>query len=265
MRRLHRVEQRPEDLALALDGGNAALLVRSRARVLLDEAQAEGRVARRLPRPVAEVSEGVRVDPWVVPFERRDARGHDVAGEQLGQRRRHRDEQVRSLDEIHIGIAGAPHARQDVFEALDVLPLESHGLGEPEPQFESTLARRAAVVIVQALHPFAAERRIVGLREDHRVLAGDPRLVVVAIAHPGLDLGARERALVHARVERVLVVVARGSHRAQARLQLAGIPGRVAHSDSSSPSLAIPTPARVTSARSSERASRSGFELLRCV
>src|SRR6185503_8409807 len=79
---------------------------------------------------------------------------------------------------------------------------------EPEPELEPALTLAVAVVVVDAADPRATEARVLGLRDDERVLDGDPRLVIVAVRDPRLELDLRERALVHAHVERVVVVVA---------------------------------------------------------
>ena len=62
-------------------------------------------------------------------------------------------------------------------------------------------------MIEDAFTPPAAELRIFGSCEDGRVLDRDSALVVVAIEGPGLQLAAGERALVHPKMKRVLVVI----------------------------------------------------------
>ena len=131
----------------------------------------------------------------IVALEGGDARRHDVAREEFGERRRNRREQIGTLDQIDVRVAGAAHAGQHGVEARDLLARESDAFGQPQPEFETAFAGRAAVVVVQALHPFAPERGIGRLGENRAVLQRDARLVVIPVAHPGLDLVAREPAL----------------------------------------------------------------------
>ena len=254
VRRLDRVEQAPEDLALALQRRRAALLVLGRARVLQHEAQALGGVARRLLRAAAEVAQAGGVDPRVVLLEGGDAGLHDVAGEELGERRGDALEQVVGLDEAPRSRRRRAHAGQHVREALDLAALEADGLGQREPELEPAAALLVAVVVVDALHPAAPEARVRGLREDQPVLDRDARLVVVAVAHPGLDLLPGQRARVHAQVERMAVVVAL---LADPRSRASN--GTRAHASISSPSAAISTPARRTRAASGEAGSSTGL------
>ena len=179
---------------------------------------------------VSEVAQALFVDPGIVRAERRDARAHDVAREELRQRGRDRSQQVVRPDEFDVGVAGAAHAGQHEAQARDFLALEADGRGQREPELEAALARAQAVVIVDPPHPLAAEARVAGFREDQAVLHGDARLVVVAVAHPDLDLRAREAALVHAQVEGMPVVVVLRADAAQRGLE--GLRGET-HSSSS--------------------------------
>jgi hypothetical protein len=251
-RRLDRIEQAPEDLALAEQRGLAARLVFRRARLAQHEIEPEGGVGRRLVRARAEVLEPLRAHPWVVLLERGDAHGHDVAREELGQRRCDRRQQVARRHQLDVGVARAPHAGQHVAQRFDSRALEQGGVGQREPEREPALARTRAVVIVDARDPRAPEGRVLRLREDETILDGDARLVVVAVGDPRADLARRQRALVHARIEGMEVVVALGADAAQARLE-------VVHSASSSPSVATWTPAARTRAASGESGSRTGF------
>src|SRR5256885_2504526 len=51
--------------------------------------------------------------------------------------------------------------------AGDLLTLEAHPLGEAEPELETAVL---GVVVLDAVDPHPSERRIVGLRQDERVL-----------------------------------------------------------------------------------------------
>jgi hypothetical protein len=64
-------------------------------------------------------------------------------------------------------------------------------------------------VIADALDPHAAEGRVLGLRQDEGVLDRHPRLIVVAVQHPLLQLQLGQLAVVHELVIAVMVVIAR--------------------------------------------------------
>ncbi|MNC94224.1 hypothetical protein D3C83_110290 [compost metagenome] len=61
---------------------------------------------------------------------------------------------------------------------------------------------------MNAADPHAAKRGVLGLGDDECVLDRNARLVVVAVEHPLLELGAGEPAFVHQRVVAVPVVIA---------------------------------------------------------
>ena len=63
-------------------------------------------------------------------------------------------------------------------------------------------------MVLQALAPGGAEGVVFGTGEQRGVFARDIALVIVAIERPSLELAARQCALVHQRVERMLVVIA---------------------------------------------------------
>src|SRR5256886_16364122 len=73
---------------------------------------------------------------------------------------------------------------------------------------EATLAGRVAVVIANPTDPHAPEGGILRLRQDQGVLDRHPRLVVVAVEHPLLQLQTRQLAVVHQVVIAVMIVVA---------------------------------------------------------
>src|SRR5207244_11487028 len=62
----------------------------------------------------------------------------------------------------------------DLPTARDLVTVETHPLGEPEPELQAAVL---GVVVLDAMDPHPPERRILGLRQDDRVLDRDPRLV----------------------------------------------------------------------------------------
>src|SRR5581483_8308604 len=136
--------------------------------------------------------------------------------------------------------------------------IAADGRREPEPEREAALPRRPTVLLDDAAEPRAPERRVVGLREDERVLHRDPRLVVVAVPDPRAERVRREPARVHADVEGMAVVVAAASLAAEP------LDERRAHTPISISSSATSHPAAATAARSGEPSRTSGFVLFRC-
>src|SRR5258708_5089613 len=78
----------------------------------------------------------------------------------------------------------------------------------PQPLFDATGLRAVAVVVEDTFAPSHTEHGIFGACEDGGVLDGDAALVVVAVQGPRLKLPARELALVHHQMKRMLVMVA---------------------------------------------------------
>jgi len=121
-------------------------------------------------------------------------------------------------------------------------------------------------VIADPTDPHAPEGGILRLAEDQSVLDRHPRLVVVAVEHPLLELQTRQLAVVHQLVIAVVVVVsalAFATHPVDellARQQRAR--RSVAHSRSSIPSHATSQPASATVACSRESSRSIGFVLL---
>ena len=138
---------------------------------------------------------------------RQHAPGHEIGREELGQRGGHGLDEAALAHELDVGVAGEAHAGQDGAAARHVLAVEADTGGQAQPQLEPALARLGAVVIVDPADPHPAERRIVRLRHDDRVLDGNPRLVVVAVQHPLLELNLRQLAVVHEPVIAVVVVI----------------------------------------------------------
>ena len=88
---------------------------------------------------------------------------------------------------------------------------------------------------------------------------------MVPVDDPAPQLLAREPPGVHAQVERVQVVIVALDRAAQCIFEGVAARGSGAHSSISNPSTATSTPASVTSARSGEVGSSTGFVLLRWV
>jgi hypothetical protein len=62
-------------------------------------------------------------------------------------------------------------------------------------------------MIVDATDPHPPEGWILRFRENERILDGNARLVVVAIADPPLQLLAGQLSIVHAAMKRMLMVI----------------------------------------------------------
>ena len=137
-----------------------------------------------------------------------------------------------------------------------------------QPAGDAAAPAVLAVMVLDALAPGGAEGRILGMCEDHGILARDDRLIAVAVQRPGLHLGLRQRAAGHPVMERVAVVIALGTDLPQHGFELAAgqtVPGRVveiAHNSISMPSWATSQPAALTAACSAEFSSRTGLVLL---
>ena len=83
-----------------------------------------------------------------------------------------------AVHEVHVGVACAAHARQDVTQRLHGAALETGCLGEPQPllepaflvPFATALNLRRGVgrtlVVVDALDPLAPEGCLLGLRQN---------------------------------------------------------------------------------------------------
>src|SRR5205085_643869 len=97
-----------------------------------------------------------------------------------------------------------------------------------------------------------------------RVFDRNPRLIVVAVSHPLLELSAGELPFVHQAMTRVAVVIAALAFAAQPRDEVV-LRQRIAvfaHSAISVPSSAISQPAARTAAASSESSRSMGLVLL---
>ena len=153
---------------------------------------------RRLRRARAEVAQALGLHPGVVLLEGRDAHAHDVAGEELGERRRHRRQQVARRHQLDVGVAGAAHAGQHVGKPLDARALEPDGVGQRQPEREPALARPRAVVILDARDPAAPESAYCAFARSAVLLGMRSGSVAVGTQ---VRSRLRERARVHARLK----------------------------------------------------------------
>ena len=101
-----------------------------------------------------------------------------------------------------------------------VLAVEPDALGQHQPALDAALVVAAAVVLLEARAPLAAQRRVLGARHQGGVLDRDAGLVIEAVEHPGLYLPAVALAAVQQPVERVQAVVALGADALQRRFEL---------------------------------------------
>src|SRR2546426_4454103 len=167
---------------------------------------------------------------------------------------------------MHVAVAREAHAGQHRAAGRDLLPIEADALGESQPQLQSTLAGRVAVVIANPTDPHAPEGGILRLRQDQGVLDRHPRLVVVAVEHPLLQLQTRQLAVVHQVVIAVMIVVAAlalATHPVDELLARQRRARRwVAHSRTSIPSPPTSPPAAAAAARSRESSPSIRVEVL---
>src|SRR5262245_28027022 len=167
-------------------------------------------VAGSLGQSRPEVAEFSGVDPGVVAFERGEPVSHQIRGEQLGERRRHRLDPRPGPREGDVGVHGESHAREQVSFVLDLLPGQADGLAEAQPRLDPTGSFGRAVVVDDALDPPSAYLTIRAVAEERPVLPGNVRLVVEAVGDPGPDVLAARSAVVHPPMEGVLMVVVLG-------------------------------------------------------
>ena len=117
--------------------------------------------------------------------------------------------------EMDIGLDREFRRRQRAFLAHDVVAVEPEAVGQDQPALDAALVLAVAVVVGDAVEPFAAELPVVAAAHEGSVLARDRRLIDVAVQRPRLHLPLVQLAAVQEVVERVQVVVALGPDRAQ--------------------------------------------------
>ena len=189
--------------------------------MFLDEFEREVGVARRLRQAALEIGHHVVVDEVVVGQHAGDALAMDGGREQFGERRGGGDDQ-RLLDhEAHIGFAGVARGRQRAVHALHVVAVEPQAVGQHQPALEPALLfGQHAVVIVDAMDPFAAQLAVVRAAHEGGVLARHGFLIAIAVERPGRDLALVELAAVQHLMERMEVVIAHGADSADLALRI---------------------------------------------
>src|SRR5690606_22970219 len=135
-------------------------------------------VAARLPQTLAEVVVAGRVDPRVVLRPAVQARLVDLRGEQFGQRAAGRLLPGRAAGEVDVSVHGEAHARQHQLLGQHLLALQAYRLGQAQPGFDAArLARRSdarpAVMVEDALNPFAAGVAVRAVGQDRGILQRD--------------------------------------------------------------------------------------------
>src|SRR5262249_790061 len=147
--------------------------------------------------------------------------------------------------------------RQHPAQGFDVAADEADALRQHQPPLDAALARRRAVVVDDAVDPFAAEGRILGARHQAGVLERNAALVVEAVEDPGLHLSLVQLAFVQQAVERMLAVIAIVADLAESALEFHRLQ-EFRHRRISMPSYPASQPAFSMAARSGESASRMG-------
>ena len=143
----------------------------------------------------------------------------DRGGEQLRQAGRDRLDERLLAHEMDVGLDREFRRRQRAFLAHHVVAVEAETVGEDEPALDAALVLAEAVVVGDAMEPFAAEVAVVAAAHEGSVLQRDRRLIAVAVQRPRLHLPLVQLAAVQETVERVQIVVALGPDRAQRRLE----------------------------------------------
>ncbi|MNP34007.1 hypothetical protein D3C76_1272740 [compost metagenome] len=106
--------------------------------------------------------------------------------------------------------------------------VETDGLAQAQPGFDTAVFAGGAVMVEQALNPFATDLAVRAIGQDGRVLQGDVHLIVKAVGDPALDLLAGGPAFVHRHVVGVVDVVV-GALGAQGGFEFGGGHGGVGH------------------------------------
>ena len=131
--------------------------------------------------------------------------------EELGQRRRDGDDERLLDDEAHIGFDREFRRGQGAAARGHVVAREAERVGQHQPALDAAGFFAEAVVIVDAVNPFAAQFAIVHAAHEGGVLARHRLLIAVAVERPGGDLSLLQLAAVQQLMELVLVVIALGA------------------------------------------------------
>src|ERR1700732_4338313 len=112
-----------------------------------------------------------------------------------------------SAHKIYVGLHRKSSGRQNAIAVQRLLAWQSGGLHQSQPFFNAAGIISVAVVVNHPLAPRQPERWILAARQNGRIFQRYMALVVVAVQRPGLQLPARELALMHQQMKRVLVVI----------------------------------------------------------
>src|SRR6266446_6559973 len=197
----------PENVAFGAQGSVRQSLLLARVRVPHDPGKREFGVFGRLREAAGEVVEAAG-EPRVVFAKPVHAKRDEFFREEFCQGGSYRFEVRTGGDKVHIGLNGVTRGGKDAIACKRLFARQTGGFDEAQPFFNAAGSCAVAIVIEDAFAPCETEGGIFAAREDGGVFDGDAALIVVAIESPRLELAAREPALVHQRMERVLMVVA---------------------------------------------------------
>ena len=151
-----------------------------------------------------------------------------------------------------------------------IVARQAEAVGQDQPALDAAGLLAEAVVIVDAMDPFAAQLAIMHAADEGGVLARHRLLIAIAVERPGLHLALVELAAVQQLMKRMLVVIALGADGADRGLEFGGRPERrkvvrgaasfIART--SMPSSPIVQPAARGARARSNAASSTGLELL---
>src|SRR5262245_27196596 len=96
-----------------------------------------------------------------------------------------------------------------MLERGDLIASEADRFAQPQPGFDAALTSGHAVMIEDALHPFAAHVAVGAVRHDGGILLRNVDLVVITVCHPGTNLLGCAFAAVHCDVIGVMDMVVR--------------------------------------------------------
>src|SRR4030081_377369 len=191
VRDLHGIEHRPQHVQLELQDVERALLLFASMEVFQRQRQPVLDVAPRLRKPVAEILQSLRVDPWIVLRPTGKAILVDLRREELGKRRAHGLLPWSRAREGDVRIDRETYAGQHALQRRNLVTRKTARHSESYPCLDAALIAFGSVVIDEALDPFAPHRAIGTIGKNRRVLTRNVALIVVAVAHPSLDLPAR--------------------------------------------------------------------------
>src|ERR1035441_5527398 len=210
IRKIERVELRPQNVTLVAQCLDDALLLGACSGVIEHVLDREGSVFRRLRQPCLKVVER-GVEPGIVLTQFLHAQRDQILRKQFGQRRSDTVQKWPRPHQVEIFISDKARSGQNFMPSHHPLPIEPGRFRQLDPPEDSAIAlviSLLAVVIHNAFSPDPAECRIGGARKNERVLHRNNRLVVITVQRPGLQLSAAEFAFVHEQVEGMFMVIA---------------------------------------------------------